>query len=143
MPRLQAVRVLKLRSDLDYESFCEKIARVLDCSANDLNLGYSAGKVKDLKGKLTPRVLENKADYAEMIARAVKAIGDERRRYKKEKRDLSKAAKKAKGKAGAPIKRKAVGIQDYIIRLALMDVDEKTKKSAKKKVRHMTFAMQC
>lgn len=74
---------------------------------------------------MTPRVLENKADYAEMIARAVKAIGDERRRYKKEKRDLSKAAKKAKGKAGAPIKRKAVGIQDYIIRLALMDVDEK------------------
>lgn len=35
VPRLQAVRVLKLRSDLDYESFCEKIARVLDCSAND------------------------------------------------------------------------------------------------------------
>lgn len=127
--------MLKIQSDLDYDSFCEKIARVLDCSPDDMKLGYVAGKKKDLKGKPTPHVVENRVDYDDMVVDAVRAIEAERTRYRKEKEKILKAVRKAKGKAGPPIKRKASPFQEYIIRLVVMETDlkiEKGKKGRKK-----------
>lgn len=135
VPRFKGIRIMKLRSDDSYKKFCRSTADILDCSINDLNIGYSAGKPKELKGKLTPRVIENKEDYEVMVADAVRAIETECNRYRKEKEALAKTAAKAKGKAGAPNKRKAAPIQPYIIKLALTDEDDpKDKKKSAKKV---------
>jgi hypothetical protein len=68
---------MKLHVGWDYDTFCKKTARILGCLVDELNIGYLAGKQKTLKGKLTPRVLEDVGDYDEMIKDAVEAIVSE------------------------------------------------------------------
>lgn len=135
VPRFKGIRIMKLRSDSSYRKFCRSTADILDCSINDLNIGYSAGKPKELKGKLLPRVIENKEDYEEMVTNAVKSITAERTRYRKEKESITTAAEKAKRKTGAPSKKKPAPIQPYVVKLAMLDEDDpKGKKKSAKKV---------
>ncbi|QRW02455.1 hypothetical protein RhiLY_01453 [Ceratobasidium sp. AG-Ba] len=130
VPRLNGVRVLKLRADASYWEFRQEVDGIID-STDEPSLGYNFGKRKDLKGKLRPRVLEDAQDYREMVKLVVDAINEEESRYRKEVKALEEAATTAKGKRGAPSKKKAAPAQEYIVRLTVT-IDEGSSKKAKK-----------
>lgn len=131
VPRFQGMRILKITRHTSYKSFRRETAEILDCSVTELNIGYKAGKLKDLKGKITPRVIENEEDYKEMIEEGFRAMEEELGRYRREKTRLAKAAKKGKGKTGAPRKKQVPEIQPYIVNVVVMEEDTPKKTKAK------------
>lgn len=133
VPRFNGMRVVKLDKSTSYRTFCRKVADILGCPVKDLSIGYNAGKAKDLKGKLTARVIEHEEDYDEMVRDSVCTMEDDIARYRKEKAKLAKGAKKGKGKVGAPSKKKALLPQQYIIKLAMVEEETPKKGGTKAK----------
>ncbi|QRV85188.1 hypothetical protein RhiJN_13206 [Ceratobasidium sp. AG-Ba] len=131
VPRFKGVRILKLPSDASYWRFRHETGNIVENTSDNLQWGYSAGKKKDLKGKLTPRVIETEDDYKEMVDTAVGAIKEENDRFEKETRELEEAARNVKRKRGALSKKKAAPIEDYIIKLTVITVDEVATKKGK------------